>query len=109
MGGLTRDRVAATDEPFSAAVTVAEESEISAPVLAVNDADTLLGATLTEEGTLNWDGELSERAIMVRPAADFDRVTVQVVLALGPRLVTAHCREAREDKTGRAVSESVVA
>src|ERR1035437_6348179 len=70
------------DEPFNVAVTVAVWSETSAPVLAVNVAEVALVATLTEAGTVNRDEALLESVTMVLLVADFDRVTVQVVLAL---------------------------
>jgi hypothetical protein len=79
------------DEPFNVAVTVAVWSETSAPVLAVNVAEVALAETLTEDGTVNWDGALSESVTMVLLlVVDFDRVTVQVVLALEARLAAAH-------------------
>ena len=45
--------MAAADEPFSVAVTVAAWFETSVPVLAVNVAEVALAATLTEDGTVN--------------------------------------------------------
>ena len=82
--------MAGLDEPFNVAVTVAVWSEISAPVLAVNVADVALAATLTEEGTVNADGALLASVTTVPLAADFDRVRVQVVLALEARVAGAH-------------------
>ena len=67
--------------------------EQAVPVLAVNVAEVALAATLTEGGTVKADGALLERVTTVLAAADFDRVTVQVVLALEARLDAAHCRE----------------
>jgi hypothetical protein len=78
------------DEPFNVAVTVAVWSESSAPVLAVNVAEVALAETLTEAGTVNRDEALLESVTMVLLVADFDRVTVQVVLALEARLAVAH-------------------
>jgi hypothetical protein len=86
----TSDNVTGLDEPFNVAVTVAAWSESSAPVLAVNVAEVALAATLTEDGTVNRDGALLESATTVMLVADFDRVTVQVVLALEARLAAAH-------------------
>jgi hypothetical protein len=88
--GATREIVAGLDEPFSVAVTVAVWSETSAPVLAVNVAEVALAATLTEEGTVNRDEALLESATTVLLVEDFERVTVQMVLALEARLVVAH-------------------
>ena len=82
MTGATSEIVAAWDEPFNVAVTVTFWSETSAPVLAVNVAEVALAATLTEDGTVNWDGALLESVTTVPLVVDFDRVTVQVVLAL---------------------------
>ena len=90
MTGATRESVAGADEPFNVAVRVAAWSESSAPVLAVNVAEVALAATLTEDGTVNRDGALLESATTVMLVADFDRVTVQVVLALEARLAAAH-------------------
>jgi hypothetical protein len=90
MTGATREIVAGLDEPFSVAVTVAVWSETSAPVLAVNVAEVALAATLTEEGTVNRDEALLESATTVLLVEDFERVTVQMVLALEARLVVAH-------------------
>ena len=90
MTGATSEIVAAWDEPFNVAVTVTFWSETSAPVLAVNVAEVALAATLTEAGTVNRDGALSESVTGVLLMADFDRVTVQVVLALEARLAAAH-------------------
>ena len=82
--------MAGLDEPFNVAVTVAVWSESSAPVLAVNVAEVALAATLTEDGTVNRDGALLESGTTVLLVVDFDRVTVQVVLALEARLEAAH-------------------
>ena len=78
------------DEPFNVAVTVAVWSETRVPVLAVNVAEVALVATLTEDGTVNWDGALLESVTTVLLVVDFDRVTVQVVPALEARLAAAH-------------------
>ena len=90
MTGAISEILAAWDEPFNVAVTVTFWSETSAPVLAVNVAEVALAATLTEDGTVNWDGALLESVTTVPLVVDFDRVTVQVVLALDARLAAAH-------------------
>ena len=90
MTGATRESVAGLDEPFNVAVTVAVWSETRVPVLAANVAEVAFAATLTEDGTVNWDGALLESAITVLLVVDFDRVAVQVVLALEARLAAAH-------------------
>lgn len=81
------------EEPFSVAVTLADWSETRAPVLAVNVVEVAFAATVTEEGTVSADGALFERVTTLLPAVDFERVTVQVVLALAARLPAAHCRD----------------
>ena len=65
MTEATSDNVAGLDEPFNVAVTVAVWSETSAPVLAVNVTEVALAATLTEDGTVNWDGALLESVTTV--------------------------------------------
>ena len=82
--------MAAADEPFNVAVTVADWFETSAAVLAVNVAAVALAGTFTEDGTVNRDGALSESVTMVLLVVDFDRVTVQVVLAVDASLAAAH-------------------
>ena len=82
--------MAGLDEPFNVAVTVAVWSETSAPVLAVNVAEVALAATLTEDGTVNAEEALLESVTTVLLVAEFDRVTVQVVLALEARLAAEH-------------------
>jgi hypothetical protein len=59
-------------------------------VVAVNVADVVLGAMVTEEGTVNRVEALSERATAVLAATAFVRVTVHVVLALDARLPGLH-------------------
>ena len=44
-------------------------------------AEAAFAATVTEGGTVSTDGALLESVTTVLPATDFDRVTVQVVLA----------------------------
>ena len=90
MTETTSDNVAGLDEPFNVAVTVAVWSETSAPVLTVNVAEVAFAATLTEDGTVSRDKALLESVTTVLLVVDFDRVTVQVVLALEARLEAAH-------------------
>ena len=56
----------------------------------MNVAEVALPATLTEEGTFNAEGALLESVTTALLAEEFDRVTVQVVLALEVRLAVAH-------------------
>lgn len=90
VAGATSERVAAADEPFSVAVIVATWSPARAPVLAVNVAKAALAATLTTPGTVSTVGALLESATTVLAATGFDRVTVQVVLALEAKLAAVH-------------------
>ena len=90
MTGATRESVAGADEPFNVAVRVAAWSETRVPVLAVNVAEVAFSATLTEDGTVNWDGALLESVTTVMLVVDFDTVTVQVVLALEAKLAAEH-------------------
>jgi hypothetical protein len=80
-GRVVSESVTDWDEPFSEAVTVADWSTDNAPVLAVKVAEMEFAGTLTEGGTVNTDGAVLVSATTVLLAADFDRVTVQVVLA----------------------------
>ena len=82
--------MAGLDEPFNVAVTEAVWSETRMPVLAVNVAEVALAATLTEAGTVNRDAALLESVTTVLLVVDFDRVTVQVVLALEAKLAAEH-------------------
>ena len=90
MAGATSDNVTGLDEPFNVAVTVAVWSETRVPVLTVNVTEVAFAATLTEDGTVSRDKALLESVTTVLLVADFDRVTVQVVLALEARLAAAH-------------------
>ena len=103
-GKLVSKMVADWEEPPRVAVMVADWSAESAPVLAVNVVEAEFAATLTEDGTVNTDGALLESVTAVATAADFESVTVQVVLALGARLAAVHCRP---DTVSGAVSDNV--
>jgi hypothetical protein len=65
-----------------------------------------LAATFTEGGTVRTVEALLESATEVLAALDFDRVTVQVVLALEAKLAVAHWRL---ERVIGATSESVAA
>jgi hypothetical protein len=101
---VASESAAVADDPLRVAVRVAAWSGNEAPALAVKVAEVALAATLTEEGTVNAAMALLDSATRVLPAAAFDSVTVQVVLALAVRLVAAHCRE---DTVVSVVRESV--
>ncbi len=71
-------------------------------MLAVKVVEVEFAATVTDGGTVSADGALFERVTTLLPEVDFERVTVQVVLALGARLEAAHCRD---ETVGRVVRE----
>ncbi len=75
------------------AVRVAVWSESSVPAVAVNVAEVALAATLTDDGTVNTVDALLESVTSVLLVEEFERVTVQVVLALDVRLAAVHCSE----------------
>ena len=56
-------------------------------------AEEALGARVTEEGMVNWEEALLASRTVALVMVGFDRVTVQVVLALGNRVAAAHCSE----------------
>ena len=85
-------------------MTVAAWSADSALVLMVKVEELLLGAMCVADGTVKTDGALPESAMVVSLFADFDKLTVQVVLVLEVRLLGVHCR--LESVIG-AVSEMV--
>jgi hypothetical protein len=78
---------------------------VGLPLVTVNVAVLLLGAMLTEAGTVKAVPVLL-RATFAPPAeAGWLRVTAQVVLAFAPRLPEAHCR----DETVAIVARLMVA
>lgn len=91
--GATSEIVAAADEPFSAAVTVADWLADRIPVAAVKVAEAAPAGTLTEDGTANSVGAVLESATTVLAVVGFDRLTVHVALALAARLAGVHRRE----------------
>ena len=52
-----------------------------------------MDATVTEAGVVNWEEALLVSATVELVRVGFDKVTVQVVLALGNRVAAAHCSE----------------
>jgi len=102
VGRVVSESVADLELPFNVAVRLADWSEAKAPVLAVNVAEVAFAGTVTEGGTVSTDGALFERVTTLVPAVDLERVTVQVVLALGARLPAAHCRD---ETVGRVVRD----
>jgi hypothetical protein len=89
-GRVVSESVTDLEVPFSVAEMVADWSAGNAPVVAVKVAEAAFAGTLTEGETVNTDGALLESVTTVLPATDFDRVTVQVVLALEARLAAVH-------------------
>ena len=90
MGRVVSETVVDWEDPFRAAVRVADWSEGRAPVLAVKVAEVALAATLTEGGMVSTDGALLESVTTLALEVDFEMVTVQVVLALAARLPLLH-------------------
>jgi hypothetical protein len=86
----TSERVVGTAEPFREAVIVAVWSAVRAPAVAVKVAEVALAGTLTEAGTVNTVEALLESVTTEVLVADFERVTVQVALALEARVAGAH-------------------
>src|SRR5260370_42536082 len=99
--GATNEIGGAADEPFNVAVTVTDWFETSVPVLAVNVAEAALAATLTEDGMVRRVEALLESATTVLLVVDFDRVTVQGVLALEGRLGGSEGRRGGEEGRSR--------
>ena len=94
----TSERVVDTEEPLKLAVTMAVWSERSTPVVALKVAAVAPAATGTEAGTVRV-GLLLDRLTLAPPVgAALVRMTVQVLAALGPRVVEAQNSE--ETRTG---------
>ena len=56
-------------------------------------AEEALAGRLTEVGMVNWGEALLASRTVALVMVGFDKVTVQVVLALGNRVAAAHCSE----------------
>ena len=72
-------------------------------MLAVNVAEEALAATLTEAGMVNWDEALLASRTVALLMVGFDKVTVQIVLALGNRVAAAHCSEEMVGRVARVM------
>ena len=70
-------------------------------MLAVNVAEEALAATLTEAGMVNCDDTLLASRTVTLLIVGFDKVTVQVVLALGNKVAAAHCSEEMVGRVAR--------
>ena len=82
------------------AVTMTVWLDVTAPVLAVKAPEELAAGTVTETGMVSEE-LLSESATVIPPeGAVADNVTVQVLEALGPRLVGEQATE--ETRTAAA-------
>ena len=68
----------------------------------MNVAEEALGARLTEVGMVNWGEALLASRTVALLIVGFDKVTVQVVLALGNRVAAAHCSEEIAGRVARA-------
>jgi hypothetical protein len=88
--GAVSEIVVGMDAPLKVAVRVAVWSEGTVPEVAVKVADAVLAGTVTDGATVNTAGTLLVRVTAVALAADLERVTVQVALALEARVAGAH-------------------
>ena len=68
----------------------------------MNVAEEALAATVTEAGVVNWEETLLVSATVALLMVGFDKVTVQIVLALGNRVAAAHCSEEIVGRVARA-------
>ena len=69
----------------------------------MNVAEEALAAKVTEAGVVNWEETLSVSATVALLMVGFDKVTVQIVLALGNRVAAAHCSEEIVDRVARVM------
>ena len=90
--GATRLMVTFCDAPLSVAVTVALWSVGIELVVALNVAEVELAGTITEVGAVNMPLLFDTVTMAPLTGADLVRVTVQVLLAPGPRLVGLHAK-----------------
>ena len=92
VAGTASEMVTVREEPFRLAVMTADGSAATAPApaLAVKVMEEAPPGTVTEAGTVNEDGALLEIVTTVPAEANFDRLTVQLVLAPAVRLAAAH-------------------
>ena len=67
----------------------------------MNVAEEALAATVTEAGVVNWEETLLVSATVALLMVGFDKVTVQIVLALGNRVAAAHCSEEMVGRVAR--------
>jgi hypothetical protein len=72
-------------------------------VLAVKVAEEALAGRLTEVGMVNWEEALLASRTVALLMVGFDKVTVQIVLALGNRVAAAHCSEEIVDRVARVM------
>ena len=75
---------------------------MKAAAFTVKVAEVELAGTVTGVGTVSAEGALLETVTALLLAADLERVTVQVVPALGARLAVAHCKEETVGRVARA-------
>jgi hypothetical protein len=92
--GATRLMFAACDVLLYDAVTVPLWSELTAPVLTVNEPVVDSVPTVSVAGTVNPVNPLAPRLMTAPPAgAAFESVRVQLLLALDPSVAGLHCSD----------------
>jgi len=108
VAGTASEMVTVREEPFRLAVMTADGSAATAPALAlaVKVMEEAPPGTVKDAGTVNEDGALLEIVTTAPAEADFDRLTVQLVLAPAARLAAAHCSA---EIVGRVTRATVVA
>jgi hypothetical protein len=82
VAGPVRDRVTVELEPFEDAVIVTVPAVETVPAFAVNVAEVAAAGTLTAAGTVSPAGLLDKATDTPPVGAAFERVRVQVALAL---------------------------
>jgi hypothetical protein len=88
--GATREIDAVCELPLYVAVICAVWSAVMLPAVAVNAAVPVPGATNTLPGTVNPTALLDSVTVAPPAPEAFDKLTVQLDAAPGPRLVGAH-------------------
>jgi hypothetical protein len=81
------------DPPFRLAVIMPDWLPDGVPVVAVNVAELLFAATITDPGTVSAELVLVMVTLAPPVGAAFVSVIVQVVFAFAPTLAAAHCRD----------------
>ena len=92
VSAATREISLVLEAPFREAVMVAVWSAERAAVETVKVPEVAFAATVTEAGTFRAETVLASVTEVPPAGAALERVTVQVVLALGARVLVLHCR-----------------